>query len=81
MTTTDKGKDIYKNPANGVEIVENLKGSHFRIHDPSQPGKRRYLTLEGVIPNNRISPSVKQIGRTQSEYNEATHFNVKAHKK
>ncbi|WP_454191159.1 RHS repeat-associated core domain-containing protein [Pseudomonas canadensis] len=81
VTTTDKGKKIYKNPANGIEIVEDLNGDYFRIYDPSQPGKRRYLSLEGVVPNNKISPSGKQIGRTQSEYNEATHFNKKAHKK
>lgn len=40
-----------------------------------QPGKRRYLSLEGIVPNNKTSPSGRKMGRTQSEYNEATHFN------
>ncbi|QXI61691.1 RHS domain-containing protein [Pseudomonas sp. OE 28.3] len=74
-TTTHKGKKIYKNPSDGIEIVEDLSGGYFRIHDPSLPGSRRYLSLEGIVPNNKLSPSGKQMGRTQSEYNEATHFN------
>ena len=40
-----------------------------------QPGKRRYLSLEGIVSNNKTSPSGRKMGRTQSEYNEATHFN------
>ncbi|WP_460137712.1 RHS repeat-associated core domain-containing protein [Pseudomonas sp. S1_E04] len=75
VTTTDKGKKIYKNPLNGVEVVEDINGNYFRIYDPSLPGSRRYLSLEGVVPNNKTSLSGKQMGRTQSEYNEATHFN------
>jgi RHS repeat-associated protein len=75
VTTTDKGKKIYKNPLNGIEVVEDINGNYFRIYDPSLPGSRRYLSLEGVVPNNKTSPSGKQMGRTQSEYNEATHFN------
>ncbi len=81
VTTTASGKKIYKNPTTGIEIVEDLNGGYFRINDPSQTGKRSYLSLEGVVPNNKISPSGKQMGRTQSEYNEATHFNKKELKK
>nr|WP_314566951.1 RHS repeat-associated core domain-containing protein [uncultured Pseudomonas sp.] len=75
VTTTNKGKKIYKNPENGIEIVEDLNGGYFRIYDPSLPGSRRYLSLDGVVPNNKISPSGKQMGRSQGEYNEVTHFN------
>ncbi|MBY8971339.1 RHS repeat protein [Pseudomonas sp. P867] len=74
VITTDKGKKIYKNPQSGIEIVEDLNGNYFRIHDPSLPGSRRYLSLAGAIPNNKTSSSGKQMGRTQSEYNEVTHF-------
>ena len=74
ISTTEKGKKIYKNPNNGVEIVEDVNGHYFRIYDPSKPGKRKYLDLEGEVPTNKILPNGKQIGRTQSEYNEVTHF-------
>ncbi|WP_127960473.1 hypothetical protein [Serratia microhaemolytica] len=40
-------------------------------------GKRAYLDLEGDIPNKKILDSGKKMGRTQSEYNEVTHFNIK----
>ncbi len=75
VTTTDKGKRIYKNHIDGIEVVEDLNGGYFRIYNPSLPGSRRYLSLDGVVPNNKTSPTGKQMGRTQSEYNEVTHFN------
>ncbi len=75
VSTTDKGKRIYKNPQNGIEVVEDMNGNYFRIYDPSLPGKRKYLNLEGIIPSNKTLPNGKQAGRTQSEYNEVTHFN------
>ncbi|WP_294739061.1 RHS repeat-associated core domain-containing protein, partial [uncultured Pseudomonas sp.] len=80
VTTTDKGKKIYKNPQTGIEVVEDLNGGYFRIYDPSLPGTRKYLSLNGTIPNNKPSPSGKQMGRTQSEYNEVTHFKKESHK-
>ena len=43
--------------------------------------KNRYLRLEGIVPHHKIPPPGKQMGRTQSEYNEATHFNKKELKK
>ncbi|WP_139834281.1 RHS repeat domain-containing protein, partial [Pseudomonas sp. R44(2017)] len=75
ITTTEKGKRIYKNPQNGVEVVEDMNGNYFRIYDPSLPGKRKYLNLDGIVPSNKTLPNGKQTGRTQSEYNEVTHFN------
>ncbi|BCU92068.1 hypothetical protein YP72344_35630 [Yersinia pseudotuberculosis] len=53
-----------------------MSGSYFRLHDPSLPGKRTYLDLDGNIPNNKTLETGKQVGRTQSEYNEVTHFNI-----
>lgn len=76
ITNTQSGKQIYTHPITGVQIVEDLTGNYFRIHDPSLPGKRTYLDLEGNIPNNRVLESGKLVGRTQSEYNEVTHFNI-----
>ncbi|MFJ5257528.1 RHS repeat-associated core domain-containing protein [Pseudomonas sp. NPDC088414] len=75
ISTTDKGKKIYKNPQNGVEVVEDMNGNYFRVYDPSLPGKRKYLNLDGIVPSNKTLPNGKQTGRSQSEYNEVTHFN------
>jgi hypothetical protein len=80
ISTTEKGKKIYKNPETGIEIVEDLKGNYFRIFDPSKPGRRKYLDLTGNVPNNKALPNGKQIGITQSEYNEITHFKKKIEK-
>jgi hypothetical protein len=76
VTLTNSGKQIYTHPETGVQIVEDLTGNYFRINDPSLAGKRTYLNLDGIVPNNKILESGKQTGRTQSEYNEITHFNI-----
>ena len=76
ITTTDKGKRIYTNSQTGIQVVEDTTGNYFRIYDPSLPGKRAYLDLDGKVPNNKILDNEKQIGRNQSEYNEVTHFNI-----
>jgi len=80
VTMTNSGKRIYAHPVTGVQVVEDLTGNYFRISDPSLSGKRTYLNLDGVVPNNKILESGRQIGRTQSEYNEATHFNIPGRK-
>ncbi|MDY0972291.1 VENN motif pre-toxin domain-containing protein, partial [Siccibacter turicensis] len=76
VTTTEKGKRIYTNPKTGVQVVEDTNGSYFRIYDPSISGKRSYLSLDGSVPNNKTLDNGKQAGRTQSEYNEVTHFKI-----
>ncbi|WP_370278309.1 hypothetical protein [Rahnella sp. CFA14(1/10)] len=80
VTTTNSGKRIYAHPETGVQVVEDLNGDYFRINDPSLSGKRTYLDLDGIVPNNKILEGGKQIGRTQSEYNEVTHFNIPGRK-
>jgi len=76
ITITKSGKQIFTNPKTGVQVVEDLSGRYFRIHDPSLPGKRTYLDLDGNIPNNKVLDTEVQVGRTQSEYNEVTHFKI-----
>lgn len=76
ITITESGKQIYTHPKTGIQVVEDLSGNYFRINDPSLPGKRTYLDLDGNIPNNRVLETGKLVGRTQSEYNEVTHFNI-----
>lgn len=77
ITMTDKGKRIYENPTTKVQVVEDINGKYFRIYDPSIRGKRSYLDLNGVVPNNKTLNNGKKIGRTQSEYNQVTHFKIK----
>lgn len=74
---TVSGKTIYKNRDNGIEVVYDKEGDYFRILDPSIKGKRKYLGLDGQVPNNKTLENGKQIGRTQDEYNAVTHFKVK----
>lgn len=80
VTTTDKGKRIYTNPQTGVQVVEDTSGNYFRIYNPNISGKRSYMDLDGNIPNNKLLSNGKQSGRTQSEYNEVTHFNIDRNK-
>jgi len=75
VMTTDKGKRIYENPDTGVQVVEDINGEYYRVYDPSLPGRRKYLDLDGSIPNNKIVDG-RQVGRTQSEYNQVTHFRI-----
>ena len=54
MERTDTGKVIYTNKENGVQVIYDLKGNYFRVFDPSINGKRKYLDLNGSVPNNKI---------------------------
>jgi hypothetical protein len=76
VTTTDKGKKIFTNSETGVQVVQDVNGNYFRIYDPSILGKRGYLDMNGNVPNNKTLENGKQAGRSQSEYNQITHFNI-----
>jgi len=52
-----------------------MNGNYFRVYDPSLPGKCKYLNLDLIVPSNKTLPNGKLTGRSQSEYNEVTHFN------
>ncbi|PIT53848.1 hypothetical protein BHC48_00955 [Snodgrassella communis] len=77
ITITEKGKRIYTNPTTGIQVVEDMAGNYFRIYNPNISGKRAYMDLNGNIPNNKLLENGKQAGRSQGEYNEVTHFNIK----
>jgi hypothetical protein len=77
ITITEKGKRIYTNPTTGIQVVEDMTGNYFRIYNPNISGKRTYMDLNGNIPNNKLLENGKQAGRSQGEYNEVTHFNIK----
>ncbi|HEY8934072.1 MAG TPA: hypothetical protein VIM65_02590 [Cyclobacteriaceae bacterium] len=61
----------------GEEEIYRLSddaGNYFRIENTNLIGKRRYLDLNGNIPNNTVMNG-KISGRSQGEYNQVTHFN------
>ena len=70
---TFTGKIIYKNNKTGIQVVYDEAGKYFRIEDTKLTGNRKYLDLNGNIPNNKIVNG-KQMGRTKSEYNEVHIF-------
>lgn len=72
--TNTTGKTIYNNAETGIQIVNDNNGGYFRIEDTNVTGKRSYLDMEGNIPNNK-TVNGKQMGRSQAEYNQVTHFN------
>ena len=67
------GKIIYKKNDSSIQVVLDEANNYFRIEDTSLTGRRKYLDLDGKIPNNKTVDG-KTTGRTQSEYNEVTHF-------
>ncbi len=76
ITRTIKGKRIYTNRETGIQVVEDTSGKYFRIFDPNVKGKRSYLDMSGNIPNNKQLENGKLAGRSQSEYNQVTHFKI-----
>src|SRR5690606_1204906 len=72
--STSSGKTIYNNSKTGINVVYDIDGNYFRIENTNITGRRKYLDMNGVIPNNK-TVNGKQMGRSQSEYNQVTHFN------
>lgn len=73
---TPSGKRTITNNETGIQIVHDVKGNYFRVNDTNVKSKRSFLDMDGNIPNNKTTDKGTQQGRTQSEYNEATHFNM-----
>ena len=69
----EKGKIIYFNDDNPIQIVYDINGDYFRIQDTRIQSKRAYLDLDGSNANNKIVDG-KQMGRSKSEYQAYTHF-------
>ncbi len=76
VTHTRSGKIIHENRKTGVQVVYDREGDYFTVLDPSIKGKRKYLDLNGDVPNNKTLPNGKKAGRSPSEYREVTHFKV-----
>ncbi|WP_435949344.1 PAAR domain-containing protein [Psychrobacter sp. DM8] len=76
VTHTESGKIIHENRKTGVQVVYDREGDYFTVIDNSIKGKRKYLDLNGNVPNNKTLSNGKKAGRSKSEYREATHFKV-----
>ena len=76
VTHTRSGKIIHENRKSGVQVVYDREGDYFTVLDPSIKGKRKYLDLNGNVPDNKTLPNGKKMGRSPSEYREVTHFKV-----
>ncbi|SHN16823.1 DUF6443 domain-containing protein [Chitinophaga sp. CF418] len=66
-------KTMYRNNETGIQVVEDNKGNYFRIENTNLSWDRRYLDLDGTIPNNKVING-KQKGRSKPEYQNVTHF-------
>jgi hypothetical protein len=66
-------KTLFTNAEIGIQVVSDNSGGYFRIQDTNLSGKRQYLDMNGNVPNNKVVNG-KQTGRSQAEYNQATHF-------
>jgi RHS repeat-associated protein len=71
---TESGKVIWKSENSTIQVIQDPMNKYFTISDTKITGRRAYLDLDGNIPNNKTLNG-KQVGRTQDEYNQATHFN------
>lgn len=73
--SADGVKKYHLNEKTKIRVVEDIAGRYFRIEDTQLKGKRRFLDLSGKVPSNKLLSNGTQKGRTQSEYNQVTHFN------
>jgi len=62
VESTASGKQIYRNPDTGLQVVYDVKGNYFRVENPAARGPARYLDQHG----NEIPPNVFLVGRDGS---------------
>jgi RHS repeat-associated protein len=67
-------KTMYLNSETGIQVVHDVEGNYFRIENTKLPGSRRYLDMNGKVPNNKVING-RQLGRSKGEYEQVTHFN------
>lgn len=67
----------FRTAGSNLEIVCDVTAGSCRLLDMSITTKRCYLDINGNrVDNNKVLTSGKQIGRSQAEYNEMTHFRI-----
>lgn len=70
---TNTGKTLYLNSETGIQVVYDHKWNYIRIENTNITTNRKYLDLDGNIPNN-IIVNGKTSGLGKNEYQHATHF-------
>ena len=66
----------FQTPGSKYRVVADIIGGYLRIQDTSITSGRKYLDLDGKIPNNFINERGKQQGRSEADYNRVTHFRI-----
>jgi hypothetical protein len=78
VETTASGKQIFRNPDTGLQVVYDTAGNYFRVENPGVQGVGRYLDLFGnEIPANvpLVGPrGTTQTGVPRDVRNGLTHF-------
>lgn len=70
-------KITFRAKNSNIQVVCDIRGGYCRLKDLTiKSGKRQYLDINGQNANNKTTSSGKQTGRSQSEYNEITHFRI-----
>lgn len=70
------GKMYFYNQSRTIAVVADIGGGYLRIQDMRKRGRRRYLDLFGRDASNYTDAKGRQHGRTQAQYNAATHFRI-----
>ena len=68
-------KPLVPNAVRNTGKVLDDAGNYFRIENTNLTGNRRYLDLDGNIPNNKVVDA-RISGRSTAEYNQVTLDNV-----
>lgn len=70
------GKIYYFNAERTIAVVADVGGGYLRIKDLTKNGRRSYLNLDGSDASNYTDARGKRHGRSQGQYNAATHFRI-----
>lgn len=71
------GKIVFENSEHTIAVVTDAAGGYLRIQDLTSNAKRGlYLTLDGKNGHN-VTINGKTKGRSNEEYELATHFRIK----
>jgi len=79
VVTTEGGKTIYTNPANGKKVIHDGGGDYFRVQEPRIQSRRNFCDPDGnPIAANRTEIGhggrPRETGKSYDEYQQETHF-------
>ncbi len=73
QSLTESGKILWRNQNSSIQIEQDYEHKYFRICDLNLNDERKYLDLDGNLPNE-IDHFGKKREFSDSEYNDLTHF-------